>query len=90
MPLVPSDAQGDKRTLSLRLPRDLARSLTLYRHYSKATPDSIVKIALERLFEQDGEFAPWAKANGEAVLRRNQADDSDVVADFPAPRAAAK
>ena len=90
MPLVPSSAQGDKRTLSLRLPRDFARKLTLYRHYSKAPPGSIVKIALERLFEQDDQFAPWVTANGGALLRRNQADDSDVVADFPAPRAATR
>ena len=64
MPLVQPDVTGSTKTLAIQLPTDLALRTRAYSEMAKASIDSVVRVALARLLEED-------KVEFEAFLAQN-------------------
>ena len=64
MPLVQPDVTGSTKTLAIQLPTDLALRTRAYSEMAKASIDSVIRVALARLLDED-------KAELEAFLAQN-------------------
>jgi hypothetical protein len=68
MPLVQPDVTGSTKTLSLELPTELALRTRAYAEMAKAKLESVVRVALERLLQEDRtEFEAWLAQNPGAL-----------------------
>jgi hypothetical protein len=68
MPLVQPDVTGNTKTLNIELPTDLALRTRAYSEMAKARLDSVVRVALERLLQEDKtEFEAFLSANPSAL-----------------------
>lgn len=70
MALIQSDAKGKKVSLTIELDKKTNATLKKYLRFSGADLDRVFGGALQRLFEQDEGFAPWAKEKDDAAKRR--------------------
>ena len=64
MPLVQPDVTGSTKSLTLEIPTELALRTRAYAEMAKASIDSVVRVALARLLEED-------KTELEAFLAQN-------------------
>ena len=64
MPLVQPDVTGSTKSLTLEIPTELALRTRAYAEMAKAAIDSVVRVALARLLEED-------KTEFEAFLAQN-------------------
>lgn len=60
MALIASEPQGKKSALRFEIDSDTKRLLKLYTEFSgNAKPDPVINGALNLLFKNDPDFAPW-------------------------------
>ncbi len=74
MPIVQPDITGSTRTLTLTLPSDLALRTRAYAEMAKASIDSVVRVALSRLLDEDkSELDAYITQNPKALDGRKLA-----------------
>jgi len=91
MPLVQPDVTGTTKALTVELPTDLALRTRAYAEMAKARIDSVVRVALERLLQEDKtEFEVWLGQHPDALDGRKlgQQARKKPAADKKAPAAA--
>jgi hypothetical protein len=86
MPLVQPDIKGSRKHLAVQLEAEILLKLRAYAQMCHATPDSVVRAALLRLFEADKqEFDAWLAENPKALDSRRLARIAASPTRKPAP-----
>ena len=86
MPLVQPDIKGSRKRLVVQLEAEILLKLRAYAQMCHATPDSVVRASLIRLFEADKEeFDGWLSQNPKALDSRRLARIAASPTRKPAP-----
>ncbi len=84
MALIQSDAKGKKVSLTIEIDRKTNATLKKYIRFAAADANKVIVGALQRLFEQDEEFAPWLRDKDKKAKdredRRAKKEDSAIAA----------
>ncbi len=62
---IPKQPKKEREQISIKLDRDVLRSLEQYCRYLDSSRDYVIGAALEFIFRKDKHFAEWVEERGE-------------------------
>ncbi|MCC6589073.1 MAG: hypothetical protein IT168_20415 [Bryobacterales bacterium] len=62
---IPKQPKKEREQITIKLDRDVLRSLELYCRYLDSSRDYVIGAALEFIFRKDKQFAEWAEQHGD-------------------------
>ncbi len=63
---IPKQPKKEREQITIKLDRDVLRSLEQYCRYLDSSRDYVIGAALEFIFRKDKHFAEWVEERGEA------------------------